>query len=364
MLLEILFVISILAIFIALFLLRRLIPDRKELEKRIKKFEKRLENYDTASFSEKKKILKIILQDPFVLNYEKYPDIDDSSLDLLVKQLVPLKKYLSYSFADLADNQIGKEVYSYVNFKLGPGLIIPLTFPLMMVFYYIIFTIIRFLFADATYLFFNIPIMLLFPLALFCMCISAFIGTKILNLKFFKKKLGEGFGENVAYDIINYDVKSPKRDPDLILKKRGFNKTLLLILSFITIFTALFTYAMFDDYLLVDDDGISFNSFFSFSTNKYSWDEIDYVYLEMGRVLRDNQRYSPYEKPSYVILPLDDTRIDLKDKDEINDLDSQAVDYILNQTGLEVEYCIWNVAKNQYLEYSEEVISNYEYYDK
>ncbi|MCK5636922.1 MAG: hypothetical protein KAH91_05810, partial [Thermoplasmatales archaeon] len=82
--------------------------------------------------------------------------------------------------------------------------------------------------------------------------------------------------------------------------------------------------------------------------------------LEIGRILNDGENYHPYDSVIVVFILKDNARIELDQySQEVNNQESQIVDFVVNKTGLSVEEIIWDRSTDNYIEHSEDVIRNY-----
>lgn len=237
------------------------------------------------------------------------------------------------------------EVFYAINFNFARLILFGFTF-IVMIFSYSIIRIIQYLiFSNAKFAFVEIPLMILIPIGIFSLTISGFINLKLFSLEFFEKKLGEKLGAQVYYGLWSISKHG-------LFKRKKLWKKLLVVLIIISISLLTVVLLCANDYVLVEDDGIYYNSVFSIVSTHFGWDDISFVLKEYGRILKDNESSQFYETPAYIILTKDKTRIDLSDMVEIDDNKIESINFILDKTGLEIKNAFWNTATDEYFEYS------------
>ena len=329
------------------------------MDKKIKAIEHNIEFYSTLSKTEK---LRLIDQIKWYINVDKYES------DLMEKRIPPIEElssiepYLTDPRSLVAQETIRDYIFEKINFKIALQMLFFLVFPTISFLYLSIRSIQILLIDKWTYVLVEGFLVMLIPIVVLSLSLEGYYVYRVFSLDFFIKKLGEDFGKQAFYAL-----RTDKTDPEYkelirtgFPKKKKLEKYTIIILFIAVVSSLIFISLCVTHYTAVDEKGIYQNHWFSLEEKFYNWDEVDNIYYEYGRILRDNNRYHPYDKPLYVFYMNDNTRIETQDAMEIHGQKDEMYNFIIEKSGLTVEEIIWNVSNDEYIPYSLEVIQNYE----
>lgn len=114
---------------------------------------------------------------------------------------------------------------------------------------------------------------------------------------------------------------------------------------------------------VVTEDGIYATPWFSFESKFFSWGEVNHIYREIGVIYTNTQQFKVDEKPNYVIILKDGTKISMSNDPmkswygaydyqiEKYGRQDEMIDFIENKTGLTMIDKVFDQQSEAYIDY-------------
>ena len=326
-------------IFSITFFFRRILFSQEKIEKIKLKAQQEADKWEEFlnSLSEEER-KEFLLNDPrsgIILEHYEEEGISERELE---------EKIFSLSNKEISEIIAKKLVGGeFLNRKFW----LPLFFivmPLWLLVFYIFFRWIQFFILGsltAKYIFVESQGIFVFPLIFFTLFLAGGIMEFFVGKDFVISRLGN--------EYYSKTYLGGRRSAILIIK-------IALLILIPIIILCLF------HYIKIKEEGIYINRWLSLKERYYSWDDIERIYLEEGRILKGENKpkiYSneknKYKYPFIILFMHDGSKIEFDpygNMVEINRRRKEAINFVIQRTALSVEKKIYNTNTKQYIDWS------------